>query len=442
MIARAALSTSSGVRVYVTNITTGDLQNVMVTLSGFQNFAVASSNPQAMTGTGPGTLSWNLGTLRAGETKLIKLTGTSSAVGNTSSCVSASFANTLCFGTTVVSPELRVTKTMTPQATVCDTIQAVITVTNSGTGSATNVKVVDQLPAGLTTTDGRNSIEQTIASLGGGESREIRLNLKAAKSGRYENNAQASADGIQTVNSGNVATVVTAPSVAVTCTAPQQIFIGRDARFDFAVRSTGDAPCDTVVTIPVPAGAQFVSATEGGTLQGNAVTWNLGSMAPNATRNISMVVRPAGLGTISIAGNGNCRNCPAPVTFNCSTSVTGIPALLLDGVDDPDPVQVGENVVYTLRVTNQGSAPLTNVTLVGQFEANTMQFVSATPAPSGVQGTTINFPPIATLAPGATSTYRITIKALEAGQVQFRAEAKSNEITRPLLKVETTNFYR
>ena len=46
------------------------------------------------------------------------------------------------------------------------------------------------------------------------------------------------------------------------------------------------------------------------------------------------------------------------------------------------------------------------------------------------------------MAPGARQTYTIVIRAKAAGQVQFRADAKSNEITRPLVKIETTNFYR
>ena len=62
--------------------------------------------------------------------------------------------------------------------------------------------------------------------------------------------------------------------------------------------------------------------------------------------------------------------------------------------------------------------------------------------PATVTGKTISFPAIAVLAPGAKQTYTITIRAKAAGQVQFRGDAKSNEITRPLVKIETTNFYR
>lgn len=78
-------------------------------------------------------------------------------------------------------------------------------------------------------------------------------------------------------------------------------------------------------------------------------------------------------------------------------------------------------------------------------EGDTMEFVSASGeggVTGAVQGRTITFPPIARLDVGRSSTYRIVIRAKNPGQVSFRAEATSTEITRPLLKVETTNFYR
>ena len=76
-------------------------------------------------------------------------------------------------------------------------------------------------------------------------------------------------------------------------------------------------------------------------------------------------------------------------------------------------------------------------------EGGTMQFVSAGGAGTGTaQGRTISFPAIARLEPKASATYSIVVKAVKEGQVSFRAEATSNEITVPLLKSETTNFYR
>jgi hypothetical protein len=72
-----------------------------------------------------------------------------------------------------------------------------------------------------------------------------------------------------------------------------------------------------------------------------------------------------------------------------------------------------------------------------------MQFVSTSGFSTGAnQGKTITFPPIAKLDPKQSATYKVVIKAMKEGQVQLRAEASSDEITRSLIKVETTNFYK
>ena len=45
----------------------------------------------------------------------------------------------------------------------------------------------------------------------------------------------------------------------------------------------------------------------------------------------------------------------------------GVAALLIELVDDPDPLQVGETTTYTIRVTNQGTADDNNVVIVANF---------------------------------------------------------------------------
>ncbi len=70
-----------------------------------------------------------------------------------------------------------------------------------------------------------------------------------------------------------------------------------------------------------------------------------------------------------------------------------------------------------------------------------MQFVSADQPGAQVSGMNISFPAIPTLGVGESRTYKITVKALKAGQVQFTGKAKSSEITRELVKTETTNFF-
>lgn len=428
--------------IRATNLTGGSLDSVTVWDTIPANFKVSAVSPQGQMG--PNGMTWNLGSLAAGETKTVKVTGSATGVGAVNGCAGGSFSTALCTSIAVVQPALRLVKTAPAEVTVCDPIPVKLVVTNTGTGAARNVKVTDKLPAGLTTADGKTELTFDAGTLGAGQSREFTFNAKAAKPGSFQNSASAASESGLKADSGATTTKVTQPVLAITKKGPERLFIGKPATYEITVTNTGDTPATaTVIEDPTPAGSVFVSASDNGRLSGGTVAWAVGTLAPKASKTVQVTFNYSTIGEIRNTASAK-ATCAAAVTATAGTQMAGIPALLLDGSDAPDPVQLGDNVVYTLTVTNQGSAPLTNVKLSCMMdEGDTMQYVSSTGATNGTaQGRAINFAPIARLDPKQSATYRITVKAMKEAQVQFRGEASSDQITRPLLKVETTNFYK
>lgn len=420
----------------VTNLTRNTLINVNVTYT-LDGARIVSSDPAASGNSFP------LGDLAAGAARTIKITAVASGVGSVRGCSSATWSQALCCGTNVVNPALALVKSVTPaDITQCDTVTYTLKVTNSGTGNASNVKITDTLPQGVTTADGRNAVTFDAGNLAAGQSRDFTFQAKAGRTGSFTNNAQATADNGLTAKSNDVAITVRKPVLAITKTCPAKMFIGRQVAYEITVTNTGDGvAAGTVVEDALPAGGSFVSASDGGTVQGGKVVWNVGNLAPTTAKKLSLVLNPGPIASLTNVATARAA-CADPVTAQCVTAIEGIPAMLLNGSDDPDPIQIGSNVTYTLTITNQGSAPLTNSRLTCTFE-DKMEFVSAAGATAGTnQGKTITFAPIPTLAPGARATYTVVIKAAGEGQVQLKAEASSDQITRPLIKTETTNFYR
>ena len=89
------------------------------------------------------------------------------------------------------------------------------------------------------------------------------------------------------------------------------------------------------------------------------------------------------------------------VETRCETRIEGVPEILIEVVDKIDPIDVGENETYDIKVLNKGSAILTNLNVVCML-AEGQEFVSG----SGLSAVTAESHTV-TLATVPASTPRI-----------------------------------
>jgi len=421
--------------IHVTNITNGTLQNVVVNLENVDNQAVQSSVPPGSPSPGGGT-SWLLGDMASCKTQVIKVTAKASKQGTSSNCLSVSYNNVLCAAANVVEPALAIKKTMTAEALLCDTITMTFEVRNTGSGSAENVVIKDTLPAGLTTTDGKTSVEIPVGTLAAGQSATRTLTAKASKTGRYENNATASAAGGLTADSGKVAVVVKQPVLAIDAECGGNTLMNRNTVCKFTVKNSGDAASNnTRITAPVPANTTFVSADSGGRLEGTNVVWDAGSIAPNTSKTVSMTVRTVGMGqvTCSATASGVCANA---VSDSCNSSVIGVPDIGTLVTDDDGVVQVGDPHTYRVEVQNQGQVNLTNVKMVVTLPAG-MEFVSS--VDGKLVGGKVEFS-FGTLPAGQRKASSFVVRSSKSGELLVIGETTCSELKTPIRDDELTNF--
>jgi uncharacterized repeat protein (TIGR01451 family) len=110
-------------------------------------------------------------------------------------------------------------------------------------------------------------------------------------------------------------------------------------------------------------------------------------------------------------------------------------------VDVSDPIAVGQNETYVITVTNQGTAPDTNIRVTATLEES-MGFVSASgPTNGALAGDRVVFEPLQTLAPKASATWRVVVKALEPADARFMVLMNSSNLGRDVGETEATNFY-
>jgi uncharacterized repeat protein (TIGR01451 family) len=420
----------------VSNLTDYPIQMVtlMDRVSGSFTPGDADPKPTDMSG---GVATWQLGNLGPKETKVVRVRGTAKDEGAITTCGWATYSPILCEDIRVVKANIALTKTAPAEVTVCDPIPMTLVVKNTGSSGLTGVKVTDTLPEGLVS-DGKRSLTFDAGNLAPGATREFKFNAAATKPGRYVNNAKAtSAEGISADASST--TTVREPVLAVTCQAPDQRYMGRNFDVCFTVVNKGDvAAAGTMLQVPIPAGLTFKSATAGGRVSGNNLVWDLGALPANAPKEVCATFAAANAGNFQF--NATAKGaCAKEVSTTCATRIVGVSALLLECVDDPDPISVGENTTYTIRVTNQGTADDTNIRIVVEFPAE----ITPTSASNGgkVEGKRVTFPVYPRLAPKAAFTYTIQAKGEKTGDARISVVRTSTDIPAPTTEEESTRVY-
>ncbi len=337
-------------------------------------------------------------------------------------------------------PTLSLVKIVAATSTLCEPIPVTITVRNTCTRPLTQVRVADSLPPELRTVDNQATLILEAGDLQPGAGKEFNFTLTASAAGKFVSRAQAtSTEGAKA--EAVATTLVRAPVLALECAAPAEVRIGRPVEVCLTVKNTGDATEPKVtLTLPVPAGATLSKLTEGGVSSEGKVIWEISSLLPEASRRfcaVFVVPQPSSL-TLAATVQGVCA--PAAVS-HCLTRIAGVPAVLIEVIDLEDPVEVGNQTTYEIRILNQGSELGTNLRLVCTLP-DSQEFVSGGGAtPVQARDRTVLMAPLATLASKAEATWRVTVKALKAEDARFKVEFTSDQFTRPIDEYEATTQY-
>ncbi len=424
--------------VKVTNLTDLEVKNVMLTSTspdGFKMSGMTGGTGQPMAADN-GKMGVAVGDLGPKESKTVTITGTATKATSIDTCYSVSYnPPTLCTHIDVTNPAIQLAVVAPPDSDICKPVTYKYTVTNTGTGTAHNVMVEEQLPDGLMTADGKQMVSATIGDLAQGESKSTSVDLKASKTGAMPGQATAKSDG-DAAPAVATATAFHAPMLTVGVTGPASDYVNHKVAYTVTVTNKGDA---TAANTKVLIGR---SGTGDGVVSADNIDANgvvaVGDLAPGQSKTLSANAMSAAGGTVTVAAEAT-ADCAAKVDATAQTMFNTIPALLLETVDEADPVTVGQNVIYDVKVTNQGSGPDNNVAVKAMIPDGETYVSTEGPTQPTVDGQTLTFPVIATLATKESTTWKVSVKAARAGDVQFKTTA-SCDGTAPAEKTEPTKL--
>lgn len=426
--------------IVVKNLTDCPLDNVVLTEQLPSSLVFKSAVPPPNSAEG-GTLVWKLGSIAGKDSKSVRVRVAAMKEGQIIHCANVTYVQRLCLKVIAINPNLKLAQTAPARVSVCDPIPVKVVVTNGGVGDAKNVKVKAMLPTGVVTTDGKTSVEFDAGTLTQGQSKEFEFKAKAGKTGPLAIKATAQGDGNLTAQASSQTTVHQPVLAVAKKSSRSRVFVGLTYTYTITVSNKGDWDAEqTVVKDKIPAGLTFVKASDGGQHAAGLVTWDLGTLKPNQSKNVTLALKAAEITTARNTVTAEAV-CAKQVSAADTVEVEGIPAILLETIDVEDPIEVGDNVTYLITATNQGSSDGTNVVIKCKLEPSA-QFVSATGATPGVlTGAEIVFAPVASLAPKARATWKVVAKAVKAGDIRFAVEMTSDQIQRPVNETEATNFY-
>ncbi len=425
--------------IKVTNVTDMIVANVVVKEHIPGNLSIKETNPSA--NKDGDFLVWNLGTFAPKQSKQIIISGTAANIDCIKTCAAVTYILPACANVKVVQPALRLEKIAPAEALLCDPIPVKFIITNTGTGSAKNVKIEDVLPTGLETADGKNSLIFDAGTLASGQSRQFSATLHAIKTGEYVNEASASSSsGLKAT--AQAATIVRQAVLTITKTAPKTQYLGRSVSYGITVSNKGDAPAeDLVVEDQLPRGAKLLSISDGGKAVDGKIKWNLGTLAKGKARKLSVKVMPQTAGTFTNTVSA-VAECAGSVKAYAKTVVAGIPAVLLEVVDLSDPIEVGNQTTYVITATNQGTAADKDISIVCTLEDNE-KLISVSGSTRGtLKGNKITFAPLRSLAPKAQASWRVVVEAAKAGDVRFKVSMNTKNLDRPVEETEATRLYK
>jgi uncharacterized repeat protein (TIGR01451 family) len=122
-------------------------------------------------------------------------------------------------------------------------------------------------------------------------------------------------------------------------------------------------------------------------------------------------------------------------------SIEGLAAINFQLTDLKDPIEVGAETSYEIRVTNQGTKAASNVHLAAMLPRGMKPISAEGPVRYKIEGQRVLFEPLKTLAPKADTAFTLKVQATEPGDQRIAVQVATDEIRDPISKEESTRVY-
>lgn len=395
-----------------------------------------------------GTLTWELEQLKPGDEQTISVQLIPRTEGEIGSVATLGFRTHASVRTVSTRPQLTVRQSVRPaKVTIGGDVQLSITITNSGTGTATGVIVEEDVPEGFSHPAGRE-LERAVGTLRPNESRTFDLTLRATQAGATRNVLTVRSDSHEPITE-QAEIEVTSPELQIAVNGPTRRYIERQVTHTIAVANPGSAGASHVqLAVRLPRGLKFVQADNQGRYapQEHTVYWLMNELPPGKQGTVQLTTLPieAGKQGLKIETQADLG---LSARHEHTLTVESHATLVFSVTDLADPIEQGTDTTYVIEVKNASSERDRNVKLTVLLPPGLEYVDSSGPARATAretsQGEQLEFEPLPELAPKEGATFKVKVAGREEGDQKIRVSLSSDiALPTPVVKEESTRVYR
>ena len=426
--------------IHIRNTGSVPAHQVMVVDQVPRGAEFVDSTPRCTRGT-DGTLIWQVGTIEPGDQVTITTKLLPKVEGEIGSVAQVAFQAHASVRTVCTRPELKIEQSSETQVLIGQSMTLDIIISNVGSGVATGVVLENDVPAGFTHPAGRE-LEQALGDLQPNEQTRVQLTLTAAEAGLFANRLVVRGEGNITAQDAHEIQVI-APQLQISVNGPSRRYLDRPATYTVELANPGTAPATNVELVTyLPKGMKYVTSDNQGQYdsQSHAVYWSLQELPAQKKGGVSVTTLPIEPGDQKLRVDSK-ADLGLGQTYEHPVSVEGRAELEFTVADLADPIEVGADCSYEIRLHNRGSRADSNIRLAAEIPAG-MKFDGGDgPTEVSSQGQTVIFAPLAELKPDEEVAYRIRVQGSTNGDHVLRVQVQSDELRVPVTKEEITRVY-